>query len=81
MIVLEFLINILETHCLVGKLLNPSVSYISLILLTYTAIASLTRDYVKVLPLILGTIIGPGPPPALTITGLLADVPKLEAAF
>ena len=82
MIALEFLINILETHCLVWKLLNPSVSYISLILLTYTAIASLTRDYVMVLPLTLGTIIGPSPPPpALTITWLLADVPKLEAAF
>ena len=34
-----------------------------------------------VLPLILGTIIGPPPPPAFTITALLADVPKLEVAF
>ena len=46
------------------------------------ATASLIKLVVIVLPLILGTIIGPSPPPpALTITGLLADVPKLEAAF
>lgn len=46
------------------------------------AIASLISVEVIVLPLILGTIIGPSPPPpALTITGLLADVPKLEVAF
>lgn len=43
--------------------------------------ASLISVEVIVLPLILGTIIGPGPPPALTITGLLAGVPTPEAAF
>ena len=51
------------------------------IALALDAKASLIKLVVIVLPLILGTIIGPGPPPALTITGLLADVPKLEVAF
>lgn len=50
-------------------------------LLADAAMASLIKVEVIVLPLILGTIIGPGPPPAFTITGLLADVPTLEAAF
>ena len=50
--------------------------------LNIDAIASLIKVDVIVLPLILGTIIGPSPPPpALTITGLLADVPKPEVAF
>ena len=53
------------------------------IALALDAKASLIKLVVIVLPLILGTIIGPSPPPppALTITGLLADVPKLEVAF
>ena len=45
------------------------------------AMASRISVDVIVLPLILGTIIGPGPPPALTITGLLEDVPTPETAF
>ena len=53
------------------------------IALALDAKASLIKLVVIVLPLILGTIIGPSPPPppALTITWLLVDVPKLEAAF
>lgn len=57
------------------------VSYVLLIYLVTEARASLIKVEVIVLPLILGTIIGPGPPPALTITWLLADVPKPETAF
>ena len=49
--------------------------------LNIDATASLIKSVVMVLPLTLGRIIGPRPPPALTITGLLADVPKPEAAF
>ena len=45
------------------------------------AMASRISVDVIVLPLILGTIMGPGPPPALTITGLLEDVPTPETAF
>ena len=57
-------------------------AYSRLCSLNIDATASLIKVEVIVLPLILGTIIGPGPPPpAFTITGLLADVPKLEAAF
>ena len=52
------------------------------IALALDARASLIKFVVTVLPLTLGTIIGPSPPPpALTITGLLAAVPKLEVAF
>ena len=51
------------------------------IALALDARASLIKSVVTFLPLTLGTIIGPSPPPAFTITGLLADVPKLEAAF
>ena len=51
------------------------------IALALDARASLIKFVVTVLPLTLGTIIGPSTPPALTITGLLADVPKLEVAF
>ena len=51
------------------------------IALALDARAFLIKSVVTVLPLTLGTIIGPKPLPALTITGLLADVPKLEAAF
>ena len=51
------------------------------IALALDARASLIKSVVTVLPLTLGRIIGPMPPPALTITGLLADVPKLEVAF
>ena len=43
--------------------------------------ASLIKSVVTVLPLTLGGIIGPSPPPALTTTVLLADVPKPEVAF
>lgn len=44
--------------------------------------ASLIKSVVIVLPLILGTIIGPSPPPpALTTTGFLAAVPKLPVFF
>ena len=52
------------------------------IALALDAKASLIKLVVIVLPLILGTIIGPSPPPPeLTTTVFLADVPKLEAAF
>ena len=62
------------------KLYASAVAFF--IALALDARASLIKLVVIVLPLILGTIIGPSPPPpALTITGLLADVPKLEAAF
>ena len=63
------------------KLYASAVAFF--IALALDARASLIKLVVIVLPLILGTIIGPSPPPppALTITWLLADVPKLEAAF
>ena len=46
------------------------------------ATASLIRFVVAVLPVTLGTIIGPRPPlPALTTTGLLDAVPKPPVFF
>ena len=62
------------------KLYASAVAFF--IALALDARASLIRFVVMVLPGTLGTIIGPSPPPpALTTTVLLADVPKPEAAF